>query len=52
MTALVRLSAWCARRRARLDAKVTRAERPDGPIGAEAPIRTASEDRPRRSEVP
>ncbi len=45
---LVRLSAWRARRRARLDAKATRAERPDGGIGAEAPIRTASEDRLRR----
>lgn len=47
---LVRLSAWRARRRARLNAKVTRTERPDGGIGAEALIRTASEDRLRRTD--
>nr|WP_311527643.1 P-loop NTPase fold protein [uncultured Ralstonia sp.] len=47
---LVRLSAWRARRRARLNAKFTRAERPDGGIGAEAPIRAASEDRLRRTD--
>jgi hypothetical protein len=47
---LVRLSAWRARRRARLDAEAARAERPDGGIGAEAPIRTASEDRLRRAD--
>lgn len=38
-----------ARRRARLRAEGARTERPDGGIGAEAPIRTASEDRLRRA---
>ncbi|WP_063533284.1 P-loop NTPase fold protein [Burkholderia sp. MSMB1589WGS] len=47
---LVRLSAWRARRRARLGAEAARTERPDGGIGAEAPIRTASEDRLRRAD--
>ncbi|WP_221621956.1 P-loop NTPase fold protein [Burkholderia sp. Bp8994] len=47
---LVRLSAWRARRRARLAAEAARTERPDGGIGAEAPIRTASEDRLRRAD--
>ncbi|WP_322080575.1 KAP family P-loop NTPase fold protein [Paraburkholderia bannensis] len=41
---------WHARRRARLSAEATRTERPDGGIGAEAPIRTASEDRLRRAD--
>lgn len=47
---LVRLLAWCARPRVRLGAKAARIERPDGGIGAEAPIRTASEDRLRRAD--
>jgi KAP family P-loop domain len=47
---LVRLSAWRARRRARLGAEAARIERPDSGIGAEAPIRTASEDRLRRAD--
>ncbi|MDO3515279.1 KAP family NTPase (plasmid) [Ralstonia pseudosolanacearum] len=47
---LVHLSAWRARRRARLGAEATRAERLDQGIGAEAPIRTASEDRLRRAD--
>ncbi|EOH6074164.1 P-loop NTPase fold protein [Burkholderia cenocepacia] len=47
---LVRFSTWCARRRARFDAEATRAERPDSGIGAEAPIRTASQDRLRRAD--
>ncbi|WP_420210651.1 KAP family P-loop NTPase fold protein [Burkholderia aenigmatica] len=47
---LVRFSTWCARRRARFDAKAARAERPDSGIGAEAPIRTASQDRLRRAD--
>jgi hypothetical protein len=47
---LVRLSAWRARRRARLDSEAARTERPDGGIGAEAPIRTASQDRLRRAD--
>ncbi|WP_258170751.1 KAP family P-loop NTPase fold protein [Burkholderia multivorans] len=41
---------WLARRRARFDAEVARAERPDSGIGAEAPIRTASQDRLRRAD--
>ncbi|WP_186095377.1 KAP family P-loop NTPase fold protein [Burkholderia gladioli] len=45
-----RLSAWRARRRAKLDADAARNEQPDGGIGAEAPIRTASEDRLRRAD--
>jgi hypothetical protein len=44
----VRFSAWRARRRARLSAKARRAEPLDGGIGADIPIRTASEDRLRR----
>lgn len=47
---LVRLSIWRARRRAKLNAKATRTERSEGGIGAEAPIRTASEDRLRRAD--
>ncbi|UNX74914.1 KAP family P-loop NTPase fold protein [Klebsiella aerogenes] len=46
---LFRLAAWCARRRAKPNADMVRNEQPDGGIGAEAPIRTASEDRLRRS---
>ncbi|HED2524490.1 KAP family P-loop NTPase fold protein [Klebsiella aerogenes] len=45
---LVRLAAWLARRRAKPNADMVRNEQPDGGIGAEAPIRTASEDRLRR----
>ena len=45
---LVRLAAWRARRRAKPNADMVRNEQPDGGIGAEAPIRTASEDRLRR----
>lgn len=53
---LVRFSVWLGRfsvwlaQRARLQADPTRAERADDGIGAEAPIRTASEDRLRRSD--
>ncbi|KML04088.1 MULTISPECIES: KAP family P-loop NTPase fold protein [Burkholderia] len=47
---LFRLSTWRARRRAKLDADVARNKRPDTGIGAEAPIRTASEDRLRRAD--
>ena len=47
---LARLSAWRARRRAKLGAQAARAERSDDGIGAEAPIRTASEDRLRRGD--
>lgn len=47
---LARLLTWHARRRARRNAKAMRAERLDGGIGAEAPIRTASEDRLRRAD--
>lgn len=47
---LVRLSMWRARRRAKLNAKATRAERFEGGVGAEAPIRTESEDRLRRAD--
>ncbi|EHS93917.1 P-loop NTPase fold protein [Klebsiella oxytoca] len=46
---LFRLAAWRARRRAKPNADIVRNEQPDGGIGAEAPIRTASEDRLRRS---
>ncbi|EMN5545390.1 NTPase [Enterobacter cloacae] len=46
---LFRLAAWRARRRAKPNADMVRNEQPDGGIGAEAPIRTASEDRLRRS---
>ena len=45
---IVRLSTWFARRSVRLRAEATRTEGPDVGIGAEAPIRTASEDRLRR----
>ncbi|HDW0968877.1 TPA: AAA family ATPase [Enterobacter hormaechei subsp. xiangfangensis] len=45
---LVRLAAWRARRRAKPNADMVRNEQPDGGIGAEAPIRRASEDRLRR----
>lgn len=47
---LVHLSAWYARRRARRSAELVRTESPDGGIGAEAPIRTASQDRLSRSD--
>lgn len=50
MTVMIRLSTWYARRRARLDANAARTVQPDGGIGAEAPIRTASEDRLRRAD--
>jgi predicted KAP-like P-loop ATPase len=43
-----RFSAWRARHLARREAAETRAGRPDEGIGAEAPIRKASEDRLRR----
>lgn len=46
---LFRLAAWRARRRAKPNADIVRNKQPDGGIGAEAPIRTASEDRLRRS---
>jgi len=46
---LVRLSTWRARRRSRLSAEAGRAELLDGGIGADAPIRTVSEDRLRRA---
>lgn len=46
---LFRLAAWRARRRAKPNADMVRNEQPEGGIGAEAPIRTASEDRLRRS---
>lgn len=46
---LFRLAAWPARHRAKPNADVVRNERPDTGIGAEAPIRTASEDRLRRT---
>ncbi|WP_133824176.1 P-loop NTPase fold protein [Rahnella sp. BIGb0236] len=45
-----RLQAWCARRHAKRNTEVARKGLPDGGIGAEAPIRTASEDRLRRTE--
>jgi hypothetical protein len=41
---------WLAHRRAKHEAQEARAQRPDGGIGAEAPIRTASEDRLRRTD--
>jgi hypothetical protein len=47
---LARFSSWRARHRARREAASTRAEQPDDGIGAEAPIRTASEDRLRRAD--
>ncbi|HHW4415073.1 TPA: KAP family P-loop NTPase fold protein [Citrobacter gillenii] len=46
---LFRVAAWRARRRAKPNVDMVRNEQPDGGIGAEAPIRTASEDRLRRS---
>ncbi|WP_194761185.1 KAP family P-loop NTPase fold protein [Pantoea ananatis] len=46
---LFRLAAWRARRRTKPNADMVRNDQPDGGIGAEAPIRTASEDRLRRS---
>ncbi len=45
-----RLATWRARRRAKHNADMIRNERPEGGIGAEAPIRAASEDRLRRAE--
>lgn len=51
MSALrVRISMWLAHRRAKREAQEARAQQPDGGIGAEAPIRTASEDRLRRTD--
>ncbi|EHD3095314.1 TPA: AAA family ATPase [Salmonella enterica] len=47
---LFHLAAWCARRCSQPDVDVARTERPDEGIGAEVPIRTASEDRLRRGE--
>ncbi|MGN8088094.1 KAP family P-loop NTPase fold protein [Ralstonia sp. 22086] len=47
---LLRVTTWWARRRAKLAAQAARAERPDEGIGAEAPIRTASEDGLRRTD--
>lgn len=47
---LLLLSAWRARRHARLNADAVRAEPLDDGIGAEAPIRTSSEDRLRRAD--
>ncbi|SHJ70739.1 KAP family P-loop NTPase fold protein [Paraburkholderia terricola] len=47
---LDRLSKWCVRRRAKLNAEAARTEPPDGGIGAEAPIRTTSQDRLRRTD--
>lgn len=44
------LSTWWARRRAKHSAEAMRAEPLDGGIGAEAPIRKASEDRLRRAD--
>lgn len=46
----IRVSMWLAHRRAKHEAQEARAQRPDGGIGAEAPIRTASEDRLRRTD--
>lgn len=45
-----RLAEWRASRRATPGADVARNEPPDKGVGAEAPIRTASEDRLRRAE--
>lgn len=45
-----RFDAWCARLRARRGAEAARSERPDVGIGAETPIRKASEDRLRRAD--
>ncbi|MEM0674894.1 P-loop NTPase fold protein [Dickeya oryzae] len=47
---LFHLAAWCARRCAKSIADEARNDLSDGGIGAEAPIRTASEDRLRRAE--
>lgn len=46
----IRLSMWLTRRCAGHNAEAARAKRLDGGIGAEAPIRTASEDRLRRAD--
>lgn len=47
---LTRLSACCARLRAKLNNDSAEATQPVGEIGAEAPIRTKSEDRLRRAD--
>ncbi len=47
---LSRLSVWRARDCAKRRAEATRNERPDDGVGAEAPIRKASEDRLRRGD--
>lgn len=47
---LVRLSAWLNRCCAKFSAAAARAERSDGGVGADAPIRTASEDLLRRAD--
>jgi predicted KAP-like P-loop ATPase len=46
----IRVAAWAARRRARNQAAEARAKPMDTGIGAEAPIRTRSEDRLRRAD--
>lgn len=46
----IRIAAWWARRRARKQADEARAKPMDTGIGAEAPIRTRSEDRLRRAD--
>ena len=47
---LFRLAAWCVCRHANPIVGEAINKQPDGGIGAEAPIRTASEDRLRRTE--
>ncbi|WP_434768809.1 KAP family P-loop NTPase fold protein [Pseudomonas triticicola] len=47
---LARLSAWRARRQAKLNNDAVAANQPMGEIGSEAPIRTKSEDRLRRAD--
>ncbi|MDP5764880.1 KAP family P-loop NTPase fold protein [Pseudomonas aeruginosa] len=47
---LARLSAWRARRRAKLKNDIVPANQPMGEIGSEAPIRRRSEDRLRRAD--
>ncbi|UMR29221.1 KAP family NTPase [Massilia sp. MB5] len=47
---LLHLRTWSVYRRASPSAKTVRTERPDGGIGADAPIQTASEDRLRRGD--
>lgn len=47
---LVELLAWCSRRRVKLAGNVANPLRSDQVIGAEAPIRTESEDRLRRAD--